>query len=57
MFIAYGVAVVTSPAGLVSFVLPWSLSRAKESVMYDNAPFVNFAQTLSVDDKDKMRNA
>jgi len=59
MFIAYGVAVVveTSPAALVPFVSPFSLSRAKESVMYDNAPFVNLAQTLSVDDKDKMRNA
>ena len=57
VFIAYGVAVETSPAALVSFVYPCSLPRAKESVMYDNAPFVNLAQTLSVGDKVKMRNA
>ena len=57
VFIAYGVAVETSPAALVSFVPPCSLSRAKESVMYDNAPFVNLAQTLSVGDKVKTRNA
>ena len=57
MSIAYGVAVETSPATLASFVPPCSLSRAKGSVMYDNAPFVNLAQTLSVGDKVKMRNA
>lgn len=57
VFIAYVVAVETSPAALVSFDSPCSLSRAKESVMYDNAPFVNVAQTVSVGDKVKMRNA
>ena len=59
VFIAYGVAVEvqTSPAALVSSVPPFSLSRTKESVMYDNAPFVNLAQTLSVGDKVKTRNA
>ena len=57
MSIAYGVAVETSPAALGSFVSPCSLSLTKESVMYDDAPFVNVAQTPSVEDKDKMRNA
>ena len=57
VFIAYGVAVQTSPVALVSFVSPCSLPRAKDSVMYDNAPFVDLAQTLSVGDKVKMRNA
>lgn len=55
--IAYGVAVEICPAALVSFVPPCSLSLTKESVMYDNVPFVNLAQTPSVEDKDKMRNA
>jgi hypothetical protein len=47
----------TPPATPISFGHPYSLLRTKQCAACENALFVDPAQTRSVSNKDKMRNA